>query len=527
LDGVQAAVEIQRVIGARNADLPAERRMEFRIGLHLGDITVEGERVYGDGVNVAARLEGLAQPGGVCISGTVYEQVEKKLTVELEDLGEQTLKNISRPVHVYGVQLLLTKAKPEATEKTLPGMDELTVPGFGGRPAIAVLPFDNLSGDPEQEYFPDGITEDLITRLSCARDFPVIARNSTLPYKGKGIDVRRLSEELGVRYVVEGSTRKAGDRVRISVQLIDATTGAHVWAERYDRDLKDIFAVQDEITEAIVASMFPELTEFEQKRAASRPLENLDAYEFTQRGNWHLGESKEDTAKARSLFQRAIELDPRSPAGVHGLGMTHYLDLIFQWSDSPADSTAELIRAAKSCVELDQKNALAQLLLGFAYRVTGEGEKALAAVKLAIELNPSLTHAYHELGISLTLVGRPDEAIPNFEKAMRLSPQDPFLFLRFSGMGLAHAAAGRYEEAVTWSQRSLQRKSSWFLPYLVLAVSHVSLGRTDEARAAIDELLRLSPDFSLAGVKLLLSNAPDPAFAERTLKGLRKAGLKE
>jgi adenylate cyclase len=266
-DAVEAAAEIQRVLKARNAAVPAGRAMEFRIGVHLGEVRVEGERIYGDGVNIAARLEGLGSPGGICISDVVLKQVESRLDLSYEDLGEQSVKNIPKPIRTYRIQV-----KPEggAADARLPGMDELTVPGFSGAPAIAVLPFDNLSGDPEQEYFADGIAEDLITRLSTWMDFPVIARNSSFTYKGRSVDVKQVSRELGVRYVVEGSVRRAGDRVRISAQLIDATTGAHIWAERYDRDLEDIFALQDEITEAIVGAMNPALIKSEMARAARK-----------------------------------------------------------------------------------------------------------------------------------------------------------------------------------------------------------------------------------------------------------------
>ena len=336
LDAVQGAVEIQREIQARNADLPGDRRMEFRIGVHMGDVSVEDDKLYGDGVNIAARLEGLAKPGAVCISGTVYEQVEKKLNVDLEDLGEQRLKNITRPVQVYGVKLVLPGADGDLAEAALPGMDELTVPGFGGRPAIAVLPFDNLSGDPEQEYFADGLAEDLITRLSAWRLFPVIARNSSFVHKGQAVDVKRVSRELGVRYLVEGSVRKGGDRVRISAQLIDATTGGHIWAERYDRGIQDIFALQDEITDAIVASIHPEVWKAERERVARREPQDLDAWECFVRASWHqLRFTKEDCAKARLLLEQASRQDPEVSWYLSSLAWTHHSDVLYQWSDVP------------------------------------------------------------------------------------------------------------------------------------------------------------------------------------------------
>jgi adenylate cyclase len=527
LDAVQGAVEIQRVIQARNADLPADRRMEFRIGVHLGDISVEGERVYGDGVNVAARLEGLAQPGGVCISDMVYNQVEKKLTVDLEDLGEQTLKNITRPVHVYGMKLVLPGTEREEPEKDLPGMDELTVPGFGGRPAIAVLPFDNLSGDPDQEYFADGIAEDLITRLSAWRSFPVIARNSSFTYKGRPVDVKQISHELGVRYVVEGSVRKAGERVRISAQLIDATTGAHVWAERYEQELGDIFAVQDDITEVIVGSVAPELERSERDRALRKEPQNLDAWDSLQRGWWHYWQfTKDDNEKARSFFQRAIELDPHSSDAFSGLAVAHWVAVAFRWSDSPVQSVAELNRTARRSVELDSSNALGQVALSSAHMLTGQLDESIAAAERAIDLNPSLSFAYASLAACLGLANTPDAAVANAEKAIRLSPSGPMVFLSFWAAAVAQFSGRRYEEAVEWARRTARANPKWLFGWNILAASYAQLGRADEARRAREELSRLAPALSISAMRQNLV-AADPDYRDRVTDGLRKAGLKE
>jgi len=524
LDAVQGAVEIQRVIQARNADLPTDRRMEFRIGVHMGDVSVEGERLYGDGVNIAARLEGLAKPGAVCISGTVYEQVEKKLNVDLEDLGEQTLKNIARPVHVYGMRLLLPGTEREETEKPLPGMDDLTVPGFGGRPAIAVLPFDNLSGDPDQEYFADGIAEDLITRLSSWRGIPVIARNSSFVYKGRAVDVKTVSRELGVRYVVEGSVRKAGDRVRITAQLIEATTGEHVWAERYDRELGDIFALQDEITERIVGSIGLTFHRAEQQRALRQPPDKMTAWDLAQRGNWHLFRfTKEDMSAARTLYRRAIELDPYSAVAFSQLAATLFYDAFYQWSDAPAQALAESREAAQKAVDLDRENVYALVILGVGLSFGGEAERAVSVLKRATELNPSNAFAYWLLGMTITSMDRPDEGIDLIEKAIRLSPHDPLLHQMLQNLGVAHLMAGRYEQAASGARRVLDLRSDQPHAYRLLAASYGHLGRSEEALSALNTMYELQPGFTVEHLRVLNR----PALVERLLDGWRKAGWQE
>jgi adenylate cyclase len=526
LEAVQAAVEVQRVLGVRNAELPADRRMEFRMGLHLGDVAVEGDRIYGDGVNIAARLEGLAEPGGICVSGEVHGQVRQKLQLGYEDLGEQELKGVSQLVRVYRVQL---QSEAPSVVQDLPGMDELTVPGFSGRPAIAVLAFDNLSGDPEQEYFADGISEDLITRLSAWKEFPVIARNSSFAYKGRPVDVKTVSRELGVRYVVEGSVRRAGSRVRISAQLIDATTGAHIWARRYDRELEDVFQVQDEITDEIARSMHPELSRSEQERVVRVDPQNLDAWECTQRATWHWGRrTKEDNERARWFCNRAIELDPFLVNAFYGLAWTHYLDYAYQWTDSPFETIRKLEEAARRCVALDDASALGKLALGLAYRFTTHPEKALASLERSIQLNPSLADGYIYLGVMLADRGQPDPALEMLERGMRLSPQDPSMSRFFHCIALAHFVAERYEEALQWDQRSIQQGPSLLFAHLLMAATHAHLGQLDEARSALVEVQRVSPGYSLSGLRLFFSAVDsDPEFSSRFEGGLRKAGLPE
>jgi adenylate cyclase len=545
-DAVEAAAEIQRVLKARNAAVPAGRAMEFRIGVHLGEVRVEGERLFGDGVNIAARLEGLAEPGGVCISDDVLHQVQRKLELDFDDLGEQAVKNIPDAVHAYRLRERAAEAPRSEPRRTrwvlgIVGVPLLlgigswaiwnsrfaSVPASAGVPAIAVLPFDNLSGDPDQEYFVDGMTEDLITRLSAADFLQVIARNSSFVYKGRAVDVKQVSRELGVRYVVEGSVRKTGDRVRISAQLIDATTGHHVWASTYDRELRDIFALQDEISQTIAASIRPEVVAFERDRVMRRNPQSLDAYENVLRGWWHFFKfTRDENARARSFFERAVELDPSYAYPFAGIASTHYAEIAFRWSSSPTRSTAELERAAQRCVALDPREATCTVVVGFVHRAAGRLDQAIAAYERAIQLNPSSEVAHYFLGSSLVLTGRPDEAIPSIETAIRLSPHDPMMPAYLSTIGFAHFGAERYDDAVEWAERSVRAGSTTSFAWGLLASSYAHLGRLDDARAALEQLTRQQPDYSMADAKSDLAGAV-PSLLERYVDGLREAGVKE
>jgi adenylate cyclase len=556
-DAVSCAVEVQGVLKVRNAPLPADRKMEFRIGVHSGEVRAEGERLYGDGVNIAARLEGLADAGGICVSGTVHEQVRHKLELGYDDLGEQEVKNIPEPVRAYRVRpeapVPTATVEPKARTRTLfvagavvllvvagllvwrqptttPSIgrsdEQFTVPGFGGAPAIAVLPFDNLSGDPDQEYFADGIAEDLITRLSGGGWLPVIARNSSFTYKGKAVDVQQVGRELGARYVVEGSVRKAGDRVRISAQLIDAATGHHIWAETYDRELRDIFSVQDEITQAVVGSVNPAAMRAEMTRAVRKEPRNLDAYDLVMRGSWHLSKgAEEENAKARLLFERAIELDSQSSAAFVGLAYTHFMDLSNQWTDTHSESVSELHRAARKSVELDANFPWAQLILSLAYRQAGQRDEMIAAAERSIELDPSFAMAHAFLGGFLATDGRLEEGLASAEKAIRLSPRDPGRAFYFHRLALVHFEARRYEEAVEWGRRSIQGDPRSPFSRALLAAAYAHLGQLDAAHAEVEELLRLRPELSLTFLRE--HRAAELVHSDHYLDGLRKAGLKE
>jgi len=519
VDAVQCAVETQRELTARNADLPPERKMEFRIGINLGDVIVEGERIYGDGVNLAARLEGLAEAGGICISGIVYDQVETKLNslnLGYEYLGEQTVKNIAKPVPVYRVQMEPGQSSSSANREKTP---TLALPD---KPSIAVLPFANMSGDPEQEYFSDGITEDLITDLSKLSGLFVISRNSVFLYKGKAVKPEQVSRELGVRYLLEGSVRKAGSRVRITAQLIDATSGYHLWAERYDRELQDIFALQDEVTQKIVAALEVKLTEGEQGRLGRAPTDNLEAYDCFLRGlEYHAQHTQGANAQARQMFERAIALDPEFAAAYAFLGRTYLMEMIYQWNQDP-QTQEKIFALGQQAVTLDDSQPAAHETLGLAYLGKKQHAQAIAEAEKAVALDPNYADAYATLAEILSFAGRPQEAIGLVEQAMRLNPRYPFSYLW--ALGHAYRLVGRLPEAITALQRVVMRNPDQITAHVLLAVIYSELGREEEARVEVTEILRISPHYSLEVVRQRIPYK-DLAVLERQVAALRKAGL--
>ena len=516
VEAVQCAMEIQNELKLKNAELPENRRMEFRIGINLGDVIEESGRIYGDGVNIAARMEGLAEGGGICVSKSVYDQVKNKLNFMYRYLGEYRVKNITDPVPVYCVESYAEGTSPEIHRK----------PISTDKPTIAVLPFANLSGDPEQDYFADGIVEDIITVLSKFRWLLVIARNTTFKYKGRSVDVKQIARDLDVRYLLEGSVRKAGNRVRITAQLIDAMTGGHLWAERYDRELTNVFTVQDEITESVVTSIQPELDRAEVIRARQKLPGNLDAWECVLRGRWLvLGLTKENNSEARSFFEKALELEPNYVPALSTLAYSHFSDLFFGWSQAPVQSIGKASELIERASRLDESDPWVQCIMGLRHFILREIDKAILHINKAIDLNPSFALAHGYLGVALAYGGEPEAAIGEAQKAIRLSPRDPELFHFLLGIGTAHFVAGRYEDAVEWAKKVIQERPDVPSGHRLLAASYGQLGKTDAAKVALEGVLRLVPGLSVDLVeKTIFFKIRE--HSDRFVEGLRKAGLK-
>jgi adenylate cyclase len=508
VDAVRCAMEIQRGMAERGAAIPEDRRIEFRIGINVGDIISDEGDIYGDGVNIAARVETLARPGTICLSDNAYQQIKGKITLEVSDMGEQQLKNITQPVRVYGVRL------------DAPARVALALPD---KPSIAVLPFANMSGDPEQEYFADGISEEIITGLSKLRWLFVIARNSSFTYKGKAVDVKRVSRELGVRYVLEGSVRKGGNRVRITAQLIDAATGNHIWADRYDGELTDVFALQDEITRKAVAAIEPSLLEAEGIRSQHRSPEDLDAWDTVMQANslfWRL--TKHDSEAAITTLKQAIK---RYPDYAPAHSMLAFMLLVSRqvgWI-SMEPEVNEPAAIAAHAVELDHRDPWAHLALGYVAFTRRRTDEAVDEFKRALDLNPNFAAANGYLCFALVCDGQSDQAILHGEQAIRMSPHDPQNALFNVGLGAAHYLAGRYNEAIVCGRKAMQQRFGLTNGHRIYIASLAQAGRIDEARAALAKLQELQPEISIAWIERNIPYRPGPMA--KFLEGMRKAGL--
>jgi len=565
VDAVQCAVAVQKEFQGRNAELPENRRMVFRIGINLGDVIEEEDRIYGDGVNIAARLEALADPGGICVSKTVFDHIETKLPLGYEYLGDQTVKNIARPVGAYRVVMepRVTKARGGARKGQLPvrggkmalaggiafilavavtllwlfyfrssplertPAQDLLFP-LPDKAAIAVLPFDNMSGDPGQEYIGDGISENIISALSKISEMVVIDRNSSFSYKGKPVKVQQVAEDLGVRYVLEGSAQRIGDRVRITAQLIDATTGHHLWSEKYDRDMKDLFALQDEITQKIILELQVKLTEGEQARVSHQSTTHLEAWDCAVRGLKLFEQtSRENNDKAMALFQRAVELDPGYVWAWVRLAWTHLA--ASRYSPSPSESFKKAAQIAHKTLAMDPSDADVHALLGSIYSRQNRYEEAISEGKKAIALGPANAQAQVLLAVTMNAVGRFDEAISLVKQAMRLHPYYPAYYLIW--LGTAYRMTGRYDEALAIYQQLLDRAKKGEFPllgaHLFLAEVYAELGQTEEARNHAEAVRTLDPRFSLERVgRLATYRYEDPTNLQRRLDALRKAGIR-
>jgi len=517
---VRWAVEVQRAIGERNSGLPQDKRIEFRMGINAGDIIIDGIDIWGDGVNVAARLEALAEPGGICVSSRVQEDVHGSVEVAFEDIGEQQLKNIARPVRVYRVQL-------NGATKTAPALQP------SHKPSIVVLPFNNMSGDSEQEYFADGMVEEITTALSRTRWLFVIARNSSFTYKGRAVDVKQVGRELGVRYALEGGVRKAADRVRITAQLIDASTGAHLWADRFDGSLEHIFELQDQVTASVVGAIAPRLEQAEVERAKHKPTESLDAYDYFLRGIASLHSwTKESNDEALRLFNKAIELDPDF-ASAYGMASWCYVRRKgSRWMTDRVQETAEAARLGRRAVELGWDDPVALAWGGFSLAyVVHDVEVGATLIDRALLLNPNLAEAWHFSGWVRIYIGQPEIAIEHLAHAMRLSPVDPLTFVALMAIAFAHFFAGRYNDASLWAEKALaaspprlREKAVYHPALLIAAASNALAGRLEEAQNAIAQSRQISPTAHISNLKNQIPlRRPDDLV--RYAEGLRKAGL--
>ncbi|MGF9758292.1 adenylate/guanylate cyclase domain-containing protein [Microvirga sp. 0TCS3.31] len=519
IDAVQCAIAVQRALAPANLDVSDERRVRFRIGVHVGDVIVRGGDLLGDGVNIAARLESLAEPGGICISEAAYGYVRKAVPIVFTDVGLQKVKNIEEPLRVFTAVLRSpVSPKPAVTShlEAVPPPD---------KPSIAVLPFTNMNGDPEQDHFAEGITEDIITELSRISAFLVIARNSTFTYKGTSPDVRQVGRELGVRYVVEGSVRRAGERVRVNVHLLEASTGNHIWGDRYDRPLADLFDVQDDITRSIVASTQTQVVLNEGLIAERHEHPDFQTWDMAKRGWRNIYQlSRESLEEAREIGLVIKHHDPASPKGPQIIAAATYHLVYMGFASDPDTMREEAIAEARDAMRLDDRDEYTQWTYGLVLSLLGRREEAIAAYQQALEINPNFSLAYGTLGTTLAWAGRFDESIAMVEIAIRLNPRDPSIFFRYTALALAYFLKQEYEKSRDWAQQAVARRANWWIGWALLAASQGQLKDVAAAQAALSGLLEVLPNQRI-------STLPFPPLGKEQIshlrEGLKMAGLPE
>ncbi|NZD61241.1 tetratricopeptide repeat protein [Rhizobium sp. WYCCWR 11290] len=522
VDAVRCAIEVQTAMVERNIGVSPEHRIEFRVGIHLGDVVEENDGdLMGDGVNIAARLEGVAKPGAICLSEDAYRQVKARLDLAVTDLGKIELKNIAEPMQVYSLQI--GTPQPSPARQVQPAIKMPSVPAAPDKPSIAVLAFNNMSGDAEQEYFSDGISEDIITDLSKLSELHVIARNSSFVYKNVTASVPEMAKALGVRYVLEGSVRKAGNRVRVTAQLIDASNGGHIWASRFDRDLTDIFAVQDELTQEIVAALRLNLTHGDQDRLAQGRALNVDAYELLLRGREQASaHTRTGNMAARSLAADALAIDPQYAAAQALISFTHVLDYVNAWSTDPEGSLRIGMDLAQQAVEMAEEQPNGRFALGMACMWNRELDRARAEVQQGLALSPNSADLLILLAHIQIFSGDPAGALETLDASMRLDPHHPEILFQFRAD--AHVSLGEYEQAIVAIEQRLQQNSQSETAYALLASCYGHLGRPEESRQAWEKALRINPDFSVERRRRILPFR-NPEDFNRRVEGLRKAGL--
>jgi TolB-like protein/class 3 adenylate cyclase len=530
VDAVRCAMEAQAALAEANSTLPENRQINFRIGVHVGDVMVRAGDLFGDGVNIAARLQTLARAGGLCVSSVTYDQVRKILPVEFTDLGAQTVKNLEEPIRAYEIRAQGAEA-PSVAKDISPHLDPKPL-ALPDRPSIAVLPFQNMSGDPEQEYFADGVVEDIITALCRFKSLFVIARNSSFTYKGKAVDIKQVGRELGVRYVLEGSVRKAGGRLRITGQLIDVTTGAHLWADRFDGALEDIFDLQDKLTQQVIGAIAPEIDRAEIERASRRPIGNVDAVTEYYRGVPHSQwpTSPENNDAALRHFKNAIALDPTYSPAYGGAATCLMWRRANKWPRDNAEDDAQLLRLAERVKELNTDDAFALVGLGFALVVNNvdrDYEVGLDMMDRAIRSNPNYGSAYFSRGFLRVWDGGSDTAIADFEQSMRFSPRDPFSYASMIGMAFGHYNAARYAEAANSADKAIRAFPPYFIPGLAIAIMvYVGAGRVEDAQRMMADGLRMVPDWRRSTIPEW-NGLRSPELRMRMREAFIEAGLPE